>query len=203
MLRRGDDDRAAAPAAAAPVGMGNARIEVHGIAGFDRVFFTILDTHVASLISAAFLFNFGNSLIRGFALTLTIGLLANVFTAYFVSRTLFEATLAGRNVPVWLNEGLATVFESQGIAGERPVGSDRSSLSLARLEGTFSRLSAAEAHTAYALSERAVQKMLQLRGAPAVVTLLQDIGRGIPFASAFQQRIAMRYDDFQLMVARE
>lgn len=45
--------------------------------------------------------------------------------------------------------------------------------------------------------------MLQLRGAPAVVTLLQDIGRGIPFASAFQQRIAMRYDDFQLMVARE
>jgi preprotein translocase subunit SecD len=67
-------------------------------AGFDRVFFTILDTHVASLISAAFLFNFGNSLIRGFALTLTIGLLANVFTAYFVSRTLFEATLAGRNV---------------------------------------------------------------------------------------------------------
>ena len=67
-------------------------------AGFDRVLLTILDTHVASLISAMFLFNFGNSLIRGFALTLTIGLLANVFTAYFVSRTIFEATLAGRNV---------------------------------------------------------------------------------------------------------
>ena len=67
-------------------------------AGFDRVLLTILDTHVASLISALFLFNFGNSLIRGFALTLTIGLLANVFTAYFVSRTIFEATLAGRNV---------------------------------------------------------------------------------------------------------
>jgi preprotein translocase subunit SecD len=67
-------------------------------AGFDRVLLTILDTHVASLISAAFLFNFGNSLIRGFALTLTIGLLANVFTAYFVSRTIFELTLTRRNV---------------------------------------------------------------------------------------------------------
>jgi len=67
-------------------------------AGFDRVLLTILDTHVASLISAAFLFNFGNSLIRGFALTLTIGLLANVFTAYFVSRTMFELTLTKRNV---------------------------------------------------------------------------------------------------------
>lgn len=67
-------------------------------AGFDRVLLTILDTHVASLIAAAFLFNFGTSMIRGFALTLTIGLLANVFTAYFVSRTIFEATLSGRNV---------------------------------------------------------------------------------------------------------
>jgi preprotein translocase subunit SecD len=67
-------------------------------AGFDRVLLTILDTHVASLISAAFLFNFGTSSIRGFALTLTIGLLANVFTAYFVSRTIFEATLTGRTV---------------------------------------------------------------------------------------------------------
>jgi preprotein translocase subunit SecD len=66
-------------------------------AGFDRVLLTILDTHVASLISAAFLFNFGTSMIRGFALTLTIGLLANVFTAYFVSRTMFELTLTGRN----------------------------------------------------------------------------------------------------------
>ena len=66
-------------------------------AGFDRVLLTILDTHVASLISAALLFNFGTSAIRGFALTLTIGLLANVFTAYFVSRTMFEAMLTGRN----------------------------------------------------------------------------------------------------------
>ena len=65
-------------------------------AGFDRVFLTILDTHIASLISAAFLFNFGTGPIRGFATTLTFGLLANVFTAVFVSRTLFELVLVRR-----------------------------------------------------------------------------------------------------------
>jgi preprotein translocase subunit SecD len=65
-------------------------------AGFDRVFLTILDTHIASLISAAFLFNFGTGPIRGFATTLTFGLLANVFTAVFVSRTLFELILGRR-----------------------------------------------------------------------------------------------------------
>jgi preprotein translocase subunit SecD len=65
-------------------------------AGFDRVFLTILDTHIASLISAMFLFNFGTGPIQGFATTLTFGLLANVFTAVFVSRTLFELVLMRR-----------------------------------------------------------------------------------------------------------
>jgi preprotein translocase subunit SecD len=63
-------------------------------AGFDRVFLTILDTHIASLISAAFLFQFGTGPIRGFATTLFFGLLSNVFTAVFVSRTLFEFGLS-------------------------------------------------------------------------------------------------------------
>jgi preprotein translocase subunit SecD len=65
-------------------------------AGFDRVFLTILDTHVASLIAAAFLFQFGTGPIRGFATTLFFGLLSNVFTAVFVSRTIFEAILGRR-----------------------------------------------------------------------------------------------------------
>lgn len=79
--------------------LGNGKAVKQAVAaGFDRVLLTILDTHVASLISAAFLFNFGTGPIRGFALTLTIGLMANVFTAYFVSRTLFELTLSRRNV---------------------------------------------------------------------------------------------------------
>ena len=65
-------------------------------AGFDRVWITIVDTHVTSLIAAAFLFQFGTSPIRGFATTLTIGLVANVFTAVFVSKTLFELILRYR-----------------------------------------------------------------------------------------------------------
>jgi SecD/SecF fusion protein len=62
-------------------------------AGFDRVWVTIVDTHVTSLIAAALLYQFGTSAIRGFATTLTLGLVANIFTAVFVSRTLFEISL--------------------------------------------------------------------------------------------------------------
>jgi preprotein translocase subunit SecD len=72
-------------------------------AGFDRVFLTILDTHVASLIAAAFLFQFGTGPIRGFATTLTIGLLSNVFTAVFVSRALFELVLSRRQTAAKLS----------------------------------------------------------------------------------------------------
>jgi len=61
---------------------------------FDRVFVTIVDTHVSSLIAAAFLFQFGTGPIRGFATTLVFGLLSNVFTSVFVSRTLFEFILS-------------------------------------------------------------------------------------------------------------
>jgi preprotein translocase subunit SecD len=65
-------------------------------AGFDRVWWTIVDTHVSSLISALLLLQFGTGPIRGFAVTLIIGLLSNVFTAVFVSRTVFELVLGQR-----------------------------------------------------------------------------------------------------------
>ncbi len=65
-------------------------------AGFSRVFLTLVDTHTAALISAAFLFNFCTGPIRGFAVTLAVGLLANIFTSTFVSKTLFELVLANR-----------------------------------------------------------------------------------------------------------
>ena len=65
-------------------------------AGFDRVWWTIVDTHVSSLISALLLLQFGTGPVRGFAVTLIIGLLANVFTAVFVSRTVFELVLGQR-----------------------------------------------------------------------------------------------------------
>jgi len=66
-------------------------------AGFKRVFLTLVDTHTAALIAAAFLFQFGTGPIRGFAVTLSVGLLANIFTSTFVSKTLFELALARKH----------------------------------------------------------------------------------------------------------
>jgi len=65
-------------------------------AGFGKAWWTIVDTHVTTIVSCAFLFLFGEGPVRGFAVTLTIGLAANIFTAVFVSRTIFEYDLAGR-----------------------------------------------------------------------------------------------------------
>src|SRR5262252_6855227 len=64
--------------------------------GFSRVFLTLLDTHIASLIAAAFLFQFGTGPIRGFATTLVFGLAVNLFTSIFVSKTIFEWELSTR-----------------------------------------------------------------------------------------------------------
>jgi preprotein translocase subunit SecD len=66
--------------------------------GFGKVFWTIFDTHLTSLIAAAFLFQFGTGPIRGFATTLTVGLLANMFTAVYVSHRLFDLTLSRHKV---------------------------------------------------------------------------------------------------------
>ena len=66
--------------------------------GFDRVWITILDTHATALIASAFLFQFGTGPIKGFAVTLVWGLIANVFASYFVSKFLFEWVLGDRKV---------------------------------------------------------------------------------------------------------
>ena len=58
--------------------------------GFTRAFGTIIDTHLTTIISALFLFQFGTGPIKGFAVTLLIGLGASVFTAFFVSRMIFD-----------------------------------------------------------------------------------------------------------------
>ncbi|HXG33089.1 MAG TPA: protein translocase subunit SecD [Bryobacteraceae bacterium] len=65
-------------------------------AGFGKAFLTIIDTHVTTIVACAFLFMFGTGPVKGFAVTLTIGLIANLFTAVFVSRVLFDLTLAGK-----------------------------------------------------------------------------------------------------------
>lgn len=61
--------------------------------GFSHAWITIVDTHVTTIVSAAILFIFGTGPVKGFATTLTFGLLANLFTAVFVSRTIFDWVL--------------------------------------------------------------------------------------------------------------
>jgi preprotein translocase subunit SecD len=65
--------------------------------GFQHAIHTIIDTHVTTIVSAGILYLFGSGPVRGFALTLTFGLLANLFTAVFVSRTIFDAILERKN----------------------------------------------------------------------------------------------------------
>lgn len=62
--------------------------------GFSRAFRTILDANVTTIIAAIFLFQFGTGPIRGFAVTLIIGISASMFTAVFVSRLIFDISLA-------------------------------------------------------------------------------------------------------------
>ncbi len=71
-------------------------------AGFDRALVTIVDTHVTTVVASAFLFIFGTGPVRGFAVTLVIGLVANLFTAVFVSRAIFD-------VQTWKQPRLATL----------------------------------------------------------------------------------------------
>ena len=65
-------------------------------AGFGKAFLTIIDTNLTTIIAAAFLFAFGRGPVRGFAITLAVGLLANLFTSVFVSRLIFDFGLSGK-----------------------------------------------------------------------------------------------------------
>jgi preprotein translocase subunit SecD len=58
--------------------------------GFDRAFLTIIDTHVTTMVSCAFLGLFGTGPVRGFAITLVVGLFANLFTSVYVSKAIFH-----------------------------------------------------------------------------------------------------------------
>ena len=61
--------------------------------GFAHAWTTIIDTHVTTIVSAIILFLFGTGPVKGFAVTLSFGLAANLFTAVFVSRVIFESIL--------------------------------------------------------------------------------------------------------------
>src|ERR1035441_10027473 len=62
--------------------------------GFGHAWITIVDTHVTTIVSAEILFLFGTGPVKGFATTLVFGLAANLFTAVFVSRVIFDWVLS-------------------------------------------------------------------------------------------------------------
>ena len=67
-------------------------------AGYSRASLTILDANVTTLIAALVLFQFGTGPVKGFAVTLSLGVLASLFTALILSRTIFEYFLVNRKV---------------------------------------------------------------------------------------------------------
>lgn len=66
-------------------------------AGYNKAFTAILDSNITTLIAAALLFRFGTGPIRGFGVTLTIGIMASMFTAIFVTRIIFDIVTANKN----------------------------------------------------------------------------------------------------------
>jgi tetratricopeptide (TPR) repeat protein len=111
------------------------------------------------------------------------------------------AQVGGRNVPFWLNEGLATAQEPGGKEWAASMLEDATGqLALNQLHGGFGKLNPSDVPMAYATSTVAVQRLLDMRGAAAVMTLLRDLRAGVRFEAAFHQRLAMRYDDFLAML---
>jgi tetratricopeptide (TPR) repeat protein len=111
--------------------------------------------------------------------------------------------IGGANVPTWLNEGLAVALEPRGREdAAKTLTRYDGRLPLTSLHESFRTVPDEYVSLAYAQSAAAVGRLLDLRGAAAIVILLQDLGRGAPFESAFWQRMGMPYADFQKMVTR-
>jgi tetratricopeptide (TPR) repeat protein len=112
--------------------------------------------------------------------------------------------IGGRTVPAWVNEGLATVLEPAGADGAEAI-LTRTDVrpELSKLHRSFVGFRRRDAEIAYASAAEAVRRLLDQRGAAAVVALLKDLAGGAPFASAFRQRIEMRYEDFAALAARQ
>jgi peptidase MA superfamily protein/tetratricopeptide repeat protein len=112
-------------------------------------------------------------------------------------------SIAPRRVPFWLDEGLAVHFEGGSLSRKQQQVRDAESLlSLTRLERSFADLTPKEASVAYAESAVAVEALFEDAGAPAVVGLLADIGRGLAFGEAFERNILVPYADFQKKLQR-
>jgi tetratricopeptide (TPR) repeat protein len=131
-----------------------------------------------------------------------VDVLDRVLTHEFVHALV--ATLGGRNVPMWLNEGLANTFEPGGPErAEIVLGATSERPPLRQLHDSFERLNPRQAQIAYAYGTHAVGRIMRVSGPSAVVALLRDLGQGEDFGAAFRRRTAMRYEEFEDIVRRE
>ena len=69
-------------------------------AGYDRAFVAIIDSHVTTLITAAILFIFGSGAVKGFAVSLFLGVLISLYTAYFITKTMFDIRKGYKSVSI-------------------------------------------------------------------------------------------------------
>jgi protein-export membrane protein SecD/preprotein translocase SecF subunit len=80
-------------------------------AGFNRVFWTIVDSHVTQLFAALLLFIFGTGPVKGFAVTLTVGVVASLFTSIYISRFIYDGVLEYHPGTKTLSVGTHTFFK--------------------------------------------------------------------------------------------
>ncbi len=107
-------------------------------------------------------------------------------------------SVAARGVPTWLHEGLADCFDGSDIRKkEQQIRQSEARVPLSRLEGSFEGLTTKDASLAYAESAVAVHHLLEDPGPLAIANLLTDVGRGLPFADAFERNMLISYDEFQ------
>jgi len=107
-------------------------------------------------------------------------------------------TLAARGVPTWLNEGLATALETGDLGwAEKRMQHVTGTVSLRALQNGFSRFTGEQAQVAYAASALAARRLLDEAGGAAITNLLQDLGEGVDFETAFLHRIQKSFADFQ------
>jgi tetratricopeptide (TPR) repeat protein len=98
-------------------------------------------------------------------------------------------TLAARNVPTWLNEGLATALEQSDLGWAETLVQSQTPIPLSQLQTSFGRLSGDQAKLAYATSAVRVRRLIQESGGFAIANLLRDLGDGVPFDAAFERRM--------------
>ena len=105
--------------------------------------------------------------------------------------------IAPRGVPTWLNEGIAVMFEPEGGNwATRTLSASEGRIPLDRLAASFDNLSGNQARIAYAESADAARRLFDEVGGAGLVSVLQDIARGVPFEQAFKRRMLTPYSAF-------